>query len=93
MGCCGGKRQQIKVALGGAEPSPGAAQPPRAAVVFEFFRYTGNTGMTVVGPITGKRYRFNAPGAVVAVDARDAPGVGAAPNLRQVVKVKEHSRA
>jgi hypothetical protein len=40
--------------------------------------------MTVVGGITGKRYRFDAPGARVSVDVRDRRSVAAVPNLRQV---------
>jgi len=46
------------------------------------FQYVGTTGLTVEGPITGKRYRFAAPGARVAVDGRDAPSVRGVPNLR-----------
>ena len=32
-----------------------------------YFEYLGDTGLTAVGPITGRRYRFNGPGARVAV--------------------------
>jgi hypothetical protein len=39
--------------------------------------------LTAVGPITGRRYRFNGPGARVAVDSRDAPSMRAVPNLRE----------
>jgi len=49
-----------------------------------YFEYVGKTGLTVVGPITGSRYRFDGPGAIVAVDGRDASPVAAVPNLRQV---------
>ena len=48
-----------------------------------FFRYVGATGLNVLGPITGRRYRFNAPGAVVAVDQRDAASIAGVPNLRR----------
>ncbi len=47
------------------------------------FQYVGQTGLTVTGPITGRRYRFNGPGAAAEVDARDAPGLVAVPNLRR----------
>ncbi len=48
------------------------------------FEYVGKTGLMVVGPISGKRYRFNYTGAIVAVDARDAPSLIAVPNLRSI---------
>ncbi len=40
--------------------------------------------MTVIGPITARRYRFNAPGTRLAVDARDAPSFMAVPALRLI---------
>jgi hypothetical protein len=49
-----------------------------------FFQYTGATGLTVAGPVTGKRYRFDAPGAIVAVDLMDRASVAAVPGLKQV---------
>jgi hypothetical protein len=38
------------------------------------FTYTGNTGLTVVSPISGKRYRFEQPGAKLVVDPETALG-------------------
>jgi hypothetical protein len=49
-----------------------------------FFKYLGLTGMTVIGPGTGKRYRFNGPGSTVEVDLRDRPSLAALPQLRQM---------
>ena len=49
-----------------------------------FFRYVGATGLTVVGAATGTRYRFDSPGAVVAVDFRDLPSLQAVPHVRQL---------
>jgi len=40
--------------------------------------------MTAVGPVTGRRYRFERPRARVAVDGRDAAGLAAVPHLRPV---------
>jgi hypothetical protein len=48
-----------------------------------FFEYLGNTGMTVVGPVTGKRYRFDRPGARVEVDLHDRQSLARVPGLRQ----------
>jgi hypothetical protein len=47
------------------------------------FEYVGRTALSVRGSITGRSYRFAAPGAVVAVDARDAGSVAAVPLLRR----------
>lgn len=44
----------------------------------------GRTGMTVIGPVTGKRYRFEGPGSVAEVDLRDRRSVATLPNLEQV---------
>jgi hypothetical protein len=37
-----------------------------------------------VGPLTGQRYRFDGPGAIVAIDEKDEPSFRAIPNLRRV---------
>ncbi len=39
--------------------------------------------MTVIGPISGIRYRFEGPGARLEVDPRDRRSLAAVPNLRQ----------
>jgi hypothetical protein len=70
---------QAASASSAAQPSPVRADFAGAAVRFE---YTGATGLTVRGPITGRNYRFKAPGEHVAVDGRDAPGMMAVPRLR-----------
>lgn len=53
----------------------------QAQQVHIHFEYTGKTGLTVIGNITGTRYRFNNPGAVIPIDARDAPGMTGIPVL------------
>jgi hypothetical protein len=37
----------------------------------------------VQGPITKRLYRFAGPGAIVAVDGRDAPSLARVPQLRR----------
>jgi len=49
-----------------------------------FFQYLGQTGLTLIGPRTGKRYRFDGPGAVVAVDPKDQRALAGVTLLRQV---------
>ena len=48
------------------------------------FEYAGQTGLSVTGPISGIRYRFDHPGAVVEVDARDRVLLASLRQLRQV---------
>jgi hypothetical protein len=87
MSCCGGKRKQFLSAVQSqqsTEPTKVVSHirpAPRGSIYFE---YVGSTGLTAVGPITGKRYRFSHSGAQIEVDSRDAPSFIAVPNLRPV---------
>ncbi|WP_437831024.1 hypothetical protein [Sorangium sp. So ce1153] len=63
---------------------PHQRMPRREAPSGVVFEYTGKTGLTVIGPVSGTKYRFDRPGALVIVDARDRPGVAAVPNLKQI---------
>jgi hypothetical protein len=60
-------------------PTPSA----NTATPFSSFQYIGASGLTVQGPVTKRLYRFAAPGAVVTVDARDAPSLARVPQLRR----------
>jgi hypothetical protein len=48
------------------------------------FEYTGTSALTVVGPITGVRYRFARPGSRVHVDSRDSVAMARVPVLKSV---------
>lgn len=39
----------------------------------------------MIGPVSGRRYRFDRPGAREEIDLRDQPGLASVPNLRQLV--------
>ena len=82
MSCCGKMRQQIVQATSAA-PVEQKVNPSNAQFAISF-EYTGQTGLTVIGPASGRRYRFDAPGAQVAVDPRDRPGLARVEALRQV---------
>lgn len=85
MSCCGQKRQHLRAGEP-SQPAAGPLRPPGQAPlppILVYFQYTGATALTVVGPVTRTRYRFSAPGAVLAIDARDALAVAAVPHLRQ----------
>jgi hypothetical protein len=78
--CCGKGREQLQ------RTSP-PAQELRASsgsVLAVLFEYVGNTALTVVGPVTGRRYRFGRPGDRVLVDLRDRPSLVVFPNLREI---------
>lgn len=78
MSCCR-SRPKAPASPPRVVPSP----PPRPAAAAVAFRYTGSTAVTVVGPASGRTYRFASPGAVEAVDPRDAPSLAAVPVLRR----------
>ena len=66
--------------------SPAALQ---ASVSFHLqtgpaFEYTGATALTVIGPVTGARYRFNRPGSRAHVDPRDSAALAKVPVLKSV---------
>jgi hypothetical protein len=48
------------------------------------FEHNGASALTVVSPLTGKTYRFDGPGARVAVDPRDRSWVAFVPTLKAV---------
>lgn len=87
MPCCGEKRAQARQTTQ-ARQVPEATQSPSSQRRPErktqvYFQYLGKTGLTVVAR-TGKSYRFDNPGAVVAADLRDLRSLAAVPTLRQV---------
>ena len=83
MACCNKKTTQFQTQGAPSNPLRPPVRPfpqpapPRRVV----FRYNGRTALTVVGPISGKRYRFEGPGARVEVDPRDRRSLIAVPNL------------
>jgi hypothetical protein len=48
------------------------------------YEYRGATGMTVVGPVSGRRYRFEGYGSRLPIDPRDAPSLRTVPHLQRV---------
>ena len=82
MSCCGSRRAQIQT-LSAPPRADGRQSQPGAALTIRF-EYTGATGLTVVGPATGKRYRFDNHGSRAAIDLRDAPSMAAVPHLRRI---------
>ncbi len=94
--CCGKGRQQLTGLLqtsGGGRTRPLAetvrpAVPPiaRSSTAILQYQYLGRTAMTVVSPATGRQYRFDKPGAVLQVDARDRQWMERVPNIKQAAR-------
>lgn len=86
--CCGNRRAQFPPGIPSFPPPESAhvASPVmQSAPPSRFtFQYTGGTGLTVVGAVTGRQYRFDGPGSRVAVDPRDRASVASINLLRQV---------
>ena len=86
MSCCG--RQRGPMAL---HPVPARVQeweqerqrPPALSHGIRY-EYVGATGMTVVGPATGRRYRFEGHGSRALIDPRDALSMATVPHVRRV---------
>jgi hypothetical protein len=80
MSCCG----KARVTTHATPNITRRTVTPGAANRHVQFEYIGETSMTVVGPVTGLRYHFAAPGAQSRVDARDRSSLLGIPKLRQV---------
>lgn len=79
MGCCGRNRPTRQTTY----DRPALVMPASRAPGVLYFEYVGQTGLTVVGPITRRSYRFSHPGALLAIDVRDSPSMAGVPNLRR----------
>ena len=78
MACCGQRRAMA--AGSGRAIEPTRPRPVSRAVLYE---YTGSTGMTVSGPVSGLKYRFAGPGSKLQIDSRDVASLAGLPNLRR----------
>jgi len=90
MSCCGGKRAQLyrsrtsNPAITDRARVLPQAQARASASAPVIFEYLGVTGLTTMGAVTSKLYRFDARGARNAVDSRDAPALARVPDLRRL---------
>jgi hypothetical protein len=74
MSCCGKSRIR-PMAI------PKLVTTPAGTVTFQ---YIGKTRLTVIGPITRKRYDFERTGARISVDSRDSNSLSTVATLRRV---------
>jgi hypothetical protein len=80
MACCGRRVSGSVRHWPPGEGRPAGRAEPRTVT----FEYTGRTGLTVMGPVTGRQYRFRGAGATLPVDARDERSVAMVPHVRRV---------
>ena len=84
MSCCGKKRSTYSagVPANRARSSVNSATKTASAANFQ---NTGPKTIVVAGPVTGRRYRFEAHGSAVAVDARDRRSLEGVHHLKRVI--------
>ncbi len=80
MACCG-QRRAMATGSGRAVETNKTPRPISRSALYE---YTGATGMTVTGSVSGMKYRFGQPGSKVQIDWRDVSSMAGLPNLRRV---------
>jgi hypothetical protein len=54
------------------------------AAGYSSFEYTGKSALTIIGNVTGTKYRFTSPGNTQKVNHLDAAGMMAVPVLRKI---------
>jgi hypothetical protein len=74
MSCCGNKRNNFSGSLSSKETNQKTLRE-KSMWNDAIFEYTGPTGLTVKGNVTGKLYRFNFTGDTQVVDYRDTNGM------------------
>jgi hypothetical protein len=80
---CGSKRAEYNQQSNIAASHVKNTMPHMQQNTNSVFEYIGKTALTVIGNITGRRYRFNRPGDLQSIDTRDASGMQAVPVLRK----------
>jgi hypothetical protein len=82
MSCCGNRYAGFQARS--ARSDPPSRSPSSGAPIDPTFEYVGGTSLTVIGPVTGRRYRFERTGAQHVVSRHDAASLLYIPNLRQI---------
>ena len=82
--CCGQGRRQLRMDRGGARRSdPARPAPPQPGPMA--FEYVGTSSLALVGPYSGREYRFPGPGAQGVVEPVDQAYLAGIRALRQVM--------
>lgn len=95
MSCCGNKRRKLRQATSSNRVSVNSSRNSIEATTNDNtainFQYIGKSKLRVIGPRTRNLYRFNQPGALVAVDPRDQFALIHVPTLRKVAYITENN--
>jgi hypothetical protein len=81
MSCCGKLRAK---AVFSTETQVGTVTMPKSVYGTVTLEYTGQSGLTVIGPVTRTTYHFNGPGSRLSVDGRDGVSLATVRMLRRV---------
>ena len=79
---CGSKRIVSQQSSRSVNTKPVQTMPAKRVTEMPF-EYVGNTGLTVTGSVTGKRYRYAKKGDVVMIDYRDSYAMLKVPVLKR----------
>lgn len=82
--CCGNKRNEHAGRSSSPNYSSHPSVHPSRTTSDVYFEYTGETGLTVTGSITGKKYRFSGKGDMQLIDYNDSSGMMGVPVLKRV---------
>jgi hypothetical protein len=91
MSCCGKSRVQPFILPNIATKLPGSITRPSGSIAARTgtggsstFQYIGKTRLTVIGPVTRRRYDFDRSGVRVSVDPLDGNSLATVPTLKRV---------
>jgi len=98
MSCCGKQRNRVvqqatsaplrrtqsEISRKAVSLTQPCSSVPTPTAQSAYFRYFGQTGISVTGPFSARVYTFNPNASPMAVDPRDAPSLARVPNLRLV---------
>ncbi|MEO8765452.1 MAG: hypothetical protein ABI416_14235 [Ginsengibacter sp.] len=82
--CNCGKKRSGNSQQSAAIPDQQHRRVFKASPGYSSFEYTGKTALTIIGNVTGAKYRFSHPGNTQDIDHLDTPGMMAVPVLRKV---------
>jgi hypothetical protein len=90
MACCGRQRQRFYETQSREQPavkrSPQSFEARDRRYAGVLFQYIGKTGLTAIGPRSGRQYRFLGHNSVLSVDPIDRRALMNVPKLKLVVR-------
>jgi len=81
---CGKKRSEYSQQARAGSTGTQRKTAVKNSTGYSSFEYTGKTALTIIGNVTGTKYRFTSPGNTQNIDHLDTPGMMSVPVLRKV---------